>query len=77
MTQTPANRKETTMSAHNNFNRAIDRLNAENKELRRLWIDNEGDIIELKSMLHRYFELKWYQRLFIKWHDKRLWKDKP
>lgn len=50
-------------------------LMAENKELRRLWIENEGDIIELKSMLTRFFGLPWYKRLFIKWNDKRLWKD--
>lgn len=53
-----------------------DYLLAENKELRRLWIENEGDIIELKSMLTRFFRLPWYRRLFIKWEDKRLWRDK-
>lgn len=50
-------------------------LLAENKELRELWIENEGDIIELKCMMQRFFQLKWYQRLFIKWDDWRLHKD--
>lgn len=50
-------------------------LMAENKELRRLWIENEGDIIELKSIMTRFFSLKWYQRLFIKWDDWRLHRD--
>lgn len=50
-------------------------LMAENKELRRLWIENEGDIIQLKCIMQRYFRLKWYQRLFIKWDDWRLHKD--
>jgi hypothetical protein len=53
----------------------MEHLEAENRELRRLWIENEGDIIELRCMLDRYFHLKWYKRLFIKWGDKRLWKD--
>lgn len=52
-------------------------LMAENKELRRLWIENEGDIITLKCVMKRFFELKWYQRLFIRWEDWRLHKDVP
>ena len=47
-------------------------LMAENRELRNLWIENEGDIIELKCIFTRYLALKWYQRLFVNWHDWRL-----
>ena len=50
-------------------------LEAENKELRRLWIENEGDIIKLKCTLQRFLEMKWYQRLFVKWSDWRLHRD--
>lgn len=50
-------------------------LMAENRELRRLWIENEADIIELKSALQRFLRLKWHQRLFIKWDDWQLHKD--
>lgn len=54
----------------------IGKLKAENKELRSLWIENEGDIIELASNFARYLRLKWWQRLFVKADDPRLHKDK-
>jgi hypothetical protein len=57
------------MTMDSNTERLNEQLTAECAELRRLWIENEGDIIELKSMLTRFFRLKWYQRLFIKWED--------
>lgn len=54
----------------------IGKLQAENKELRSLWIENEGDIISLASNFARYLRLKWWQRLFVKADDPRLHKDK-
>lgn len=55
----------------------IERLEAENKELRSLWIEAEGDTIELASNFARYLRLKWWQRLFVKADDPRLHKDRP
>lgn len=52
-------------------------LMAENKELRKLWIETEADLIELKCLMRRFFKLKWHQRLFVKWTDWRLHKDTP
>lgn len=53
----------------------IERLEAENKELRSLWSENEGDIISLASNWARFLRLKWWQRLTIKADDRRLHKD--
>jgi cell shape-determining protein MreC len=53
----------------------VERLEAENKELRSLWSENEGDIIQLNAVLTRFLRLKWYQRLFIRLDDQRLYKD--
>lgn len=53
----------------------IGTLEAENKELRSLWSENERDILQLNAILTRFLRLKWYQRLFIKLEDQRLYKD--
>lgn len=53
----------------------IERLEAENKELRSLWSENESDIISLAANWARYLRLKWWQRLTIKATDRRLHKD--
>lgn len=54
----------------------IERLEAENKELRNLWIENEGDIISVKSVFQRYIRMNWHQRLFIKHDNELLYKDR-
>lgn len=48
---------------------------SEAKELRSLWEENERDIIQLNAIITRFLKLKWYQRLFIKWDDRRLYTD--
>jgi len=55
----------------------IGTLQAENRELRDLWSQNESDIISLATNFARYLRLKWWQRLFVKADDPRLHKDSP
>lgn len=51
-------------------------LQAENRELRALWSENEGDIIELRSIFNRYLRLSKRDRLRIKPDDPRLITDR-
>lgn len=53
----------------------IGTLEAENKELRSLWSENEDSVVKLNGVLTRFLRLKWYQRLFIKLEDVRLYRD--
>lgn len=54
------------MSNHSELEQRIARLEAENRELRSLWIENEGDIISQKARLDSFWRLKWWQRIFKK-----------
>lgn len=65
-----------TLPAYTKEQRDIMHLLAENKELRSLWSENEGDIIELKCMFNRYLRLNKRDRLKIGPDDPRLITDR-
>lgn len=57
---------------------AITRLKlaeADNAQLRSLCEAANSNVVKLNMIITRFLKLKWYQRLFVKWDDPRLYKD--